>query len=159
MNENINLSEKLIKLIDVAIQALEKYINTPSNTQLNTQSLGGNIIGVCGVLYGDNIIHVFRCKDNSIKEGFYFEDSLFSLFNIDYQGSELSMSRELYKKLRDDKNRFEFLESIDIHECKNIIYWENNKLLDDYDDDNIPEICDIFYYADYMNDVIIPKYK
>ena len=102
MNENIDLtemlSEKLIKLIDVSIQALEKYINTPSNTQLNTQSLGGNIIGVCGVLYGDNIIHVFRCKDNSIKEGFYFEDSLFSLFNIDYQGSELSMSRELYKK-------------------------------------------------------------
>ena len=36
MNENINLSEKLIKLIDVAIQALEKYINTPSNTQVNT---------------------------------------------------------------------------------------------------------------------------
>ena len=83
MNENINLSEKLIKLIDVAIQALEKYINTPSNTQVNTQSLGGNIIGVCGALYGDNIINVFRCKDKSIKEGFYFEETLFDIFNIE----------------------------------------------------------------------------
>lgn len=164
MNDNIDLkilSEKLIELIDVSIQALKKYINTPTNTQFNIQSsTDGNIIGVCGVLYGDNIIHVFRCKDNSIKEGFYFEDSLFSLFNIDYQGSELSMSRELYKKLRDDKNRFEFLESIDITDCKNIIYWEYNKLIDDYtDEEGIPDICDIFYYEDYMNDIIIPKYK
>ena len=161
MNKNIDLSEKLIKLIDVAIQALEKYINTPSNTQVNTQSLGGNIIGVCGALYGDNIINVFRCKDKSIKEGFYFEETLFDIFNIDCQKGELNKSRELDTKLRENTNRFEFLESIDISECKNIIYWEYNKLLDDYDEDEegIPEICDIFYYVDYMNDIIIPKYK
>ena len=160
-NENMKLSEKLIKLIDVAIQALEKYINTPSNTQVNTQSLGGNIIGVCGALYGDNIINVFRCKDKSIKEGFYFEETLFDIFNIDCQKGELNKARELDTKLRENTNRFEFLESIDISECKNIIYWQYNKLLDDYDEDEegIPEICDIFYYVDYMNDIIIPKYK
>ena len=74
---------------------------------------------------------------------------------------DLKSSRELDKKLRENTNRFEFLESIDISECKNIIYWEYNKLLDDYDEDEegIPEICDIFYYVDYMNDIIIPKYK
>ena len=38
MNENINLSEKLIKLIDVAMQAREKDINAASNTQVNTQA-------------------------------------------------------------------------------------------------------------------------
>ena len=89
------------------------YLNTPSNTQLNTQSLGGNIIGVCGALYGDNIIHVFRCKDNSIKEGFYFEETLFDIFNIDCQKGELNKSRELDKKLRENTNRFEFL-----HRCR-----------------------------------------
>ena len=36
MSDNIKLSEKLMKLIDVAIQALEKYVYAPSNTQVIT---------------------------------------------------------------------------------------------------------------------------
>lgn len=149
------LLEKFEKFIDLSILALTKYLNE------HKKVYKGNIIGVCGALYGDNIINVYLCKDK-IEEGFYFEDEIFDYFNI-RSSDELGRSRELDDILRNDNNQFNFLESIDIHDCKNRIYWEDNKLIDDYveevGEEGIPAICDIFLYDDYMNDIIIPKYK
>ena len=153
------LFDKLIKLADTGIRALEVYISSKTGES----HAYGNIIGIWGYTYGDSIINIYRCTDEKIKEGLYNEEYFYDLFDIDSWWSQDRQSKKYCEKLNEMKSVFEPIECVDVYKVTDRTYWKDNKLISEYSEDEDPYIRDyirdIFDYDKYMKEVIIPKYS